>query len=69
MKKLIKFYSTGCPRCIVLKNLMDKRDMEYEIITDEKIMFQKGVTHVPMLEVDGVIMEYGEAFKWINDGQ
>lgn len=69
MNKVINFYSTGCPKCQVLKKLMDKRDMEYETITDEKIMLNKGFTHVPILEVDGVIMKFGEAFKWINEQQ
>ena len=41
--------------------------MNYETITDEKLMLDKGFTHVPMLEVNGTIMEYGEAFKWINE--
>lgn len=69
MNKVINFYSTGCPKCGVLKNLMDKRDMDYKTITDEKTMLDKGFTHVPILEVDGVIMEFGEAFKWINEQQ
>jgi hypothetical protein len=67
MSKLIKFYTQNRPKCQVLKNSLDKRDMNYETITDEKLMLDKGFTHVPMLEVNGTIMEYGEAFKWINE--
>ena len=65
----ITLYSTGCPQCKTLKSLLDKRDIEYEVITDENVMIEKGFTKVPMIEVDGEIMNYSEAFKWINNSE
>lgn len=65
----ITLYSIGCPPCKTLESLLDKRDIDYELVTDEDIMNKKGFTKVPMLEVDGEIMNYSEAFKWINNSE
>lgn len=59
-------YTTNCPKCTVLKSLMDKKDIQYKTVQDINIMIGKGFAHIPMLDVDGVIMGYAESYKWIN---
>lgn len=59
-------YTTGCPRCNVLKKKLDEKGIQYEVITDKDIMISKGFSVVPILEVDDRIMEFAEAVKWIN---
>lgn len=60
-------YTTGCPRCNVLKKKLDEKGIQYEMITDKDIMISKGFSVVPILEVDDRIMEFAEAVKWINE--
>lgn len=63
---MVKMYTTGCPRCNVLKKKLDEKGIQYEIITDKDIMIDKGFSVVPILEVDDRTMEFAEAVKWIN---
>ena len=39
----------------------------YEKVSDVEIMKQKGFMSVPMLEVDGNIMNYLEAINWVKE--
>lgn len=64
---MVKMYTTGCPRCNVLKKKLDEKGIQYEMITDKDIMMSKGFSVVPILEVDDRIMEFTEAVKWINE--
>ncbi len=64
---MVKMYTTGCPRCNVLKKKLDEKGVQYEMITDKDIMMSKGFSVVPILEVDGGIMDFTEAIKWINE--
>jgi len=63
----IILYSTGCPKCNVLKKKLDMAKIEYEICEDEDVMEQKGFMSAPMLEVDEVVMDFGLAVKWIAE--
>lgn len=61
----IKFYSTNCPKCKILKQKLDNKHIQYEEINDANLMIDMGFTEAPMLEVDNV-MSFGEAIKWVN---
>ena len=63
---LITLYSTGCPRCNVLKQKLDSKNNEYTVVNDVDIMTEKGFETVPVLEVDGQIMMFADAIKWID---
>ena len=63
----VVLYSTNCPRCKVLEKKLDSIGIEYEIQTDEDVMIEKGFTSAPMLEVDGSIMDFGNAVKWAKE--
>lgn len=65
---MVVLYSTGCPRCNVLKQKLDSKKIEYNIFNDVDAMLEKGITNVPMLEVDDKLMTYPEALKWLNKG-
>lgn len=62
----IKLYSTGCPKCKVLKAKLDSKGIEYEIIDDVDEMMRLGMTTVPCLGVDDKIMNFKESVDWIN---
>jgi glutaredoxin-related protein len=59
-------YSTHCPRCAVLEEKLEDADIKFELIEDQDIMQEKGFMSAPMLEVDGQVMDFAKANKWIN---
>lgn len=63
---MVTLYSTGCPRCNVLKQKLDNKNIDYDVINDIDIMTEKGFETVPVLEVDGQMMQFKEATDWIN---
>ena len=62
----IILYSTHCPKCRVLEMKLKSKNIEYEEVNDVDIMTEKGFMSAPMLEVDGTVMSYGEAIKWLK---
>ena len=60
-------YSTGCPRCNVLKQKMDSKGIDYTESNDIDKMLSMGITQVPVLVVGGERMEFTEANSWINE--
>ena len=59
-------YSTGCPKCNVLKKKLEQKGVDYEEVNDIEIMEQKGYLTVPVLEVDGKSIDFNDAIDWIN---
>lgn len=63
----IILYSTHCPNCIVLEKKLKEKNIEFVEINDIKIMEEKGFMSAPMLDVNGVVMNYRTAIQWINN--
>lgn len=63
---VVILYSTHCPKCSVLEKKLKQKNISYEEIIDIKIMKEKGYLSVPILEVDGVSMDFKIAINWIN---
>lgn len=63
---MVILYSTGCPKCQVLKSKLDSKNISYELFDNKDKMIDKGFTNVPILEVDGEIMDFKKAVEWIN---
>ena len=57
------------PKCKVLKQKMDAKNIEYSECSDRDILFSKGIDFTPVLMVDGQMMNYGAAIKWVNEQQ
>lgn len=64
MSKVILF-STGCPLCKTLKQMLNNYSIPYVENNSVEYMISLGFTTVPVLSVDGKIMEYNEAKNWI----
>ena len=60
-------YSTHCPKCTVLETKLKDANVDFELETDMDVMIKKGFMSAPKLEVDGKVMEFGDAIKWVND--
>ena len=63
----IILYSTGCPKCNILKKKLADAQMEYSVVEDVDVMLSKGLKEVPWLEVDGNLMNFVDSSKWINE--
>jgi len=62
----VTLFSTGCPKCNVLKQKLDESGVQYEVCSDTDKMMELGFLAAPILEVDGNYMEFSEAIKWVN---
>ena len=63
----IKIYKTlTCPKCKVLCAKMDKKGLKYDVCTDIDEMNKLGIKSVPVLVVDGIQYDFGQANQWVN---
>lgn len=62
----VTLFSTGCPKCNVLKQKLDTKGVQYDISSDVDKMMELGFMAAPILNVDGNYMEFSEAIKWVN---
>lgn len=60
-------YSTGCPKCSVIKKKLDAKDIEYTENNDVDAMVALGISQVPVLSVDGELLSFVEANQWVNE--
>ena len=60
-------YSTGCPKCNILKKKLTDAKIDYKVVEDVDVMVSKGLKEVPWLEVDGNLMNFVDSSKWINE--
>ena len=63
----IVLYSTKCPKCKILETKLNQKNMEYTEVNDVDLMLEKGFATVPMLEVNGEVMDFKAANDWINN--
>ena len=59
-------YSTNCPKCNVLKQKLKNKGIEFTENNSVDEMLKLGITEVPMLGVNGLIMSFKQAVLWIN---
>ena len=64
---MIILYTTHCPKCKILTRKLTEKNIEYIEFTDVNKMIEIGFSVMPMLEVDGVVMDFTTANKWINE--
>lgn len=59
-------YSTDCPLCRVLCKKLDTAGICYEKRCSVDEMISLGISHVPVLSVDGTFMDFHDANAWIE---
>lgn len=60
-------YTTGCPKCEVLKKKLKAKNIEYIENNNVEDMESLGIDQIPVLSVDGNLMSFAEANNWINN--
>lgn len=65
----VVLYTIDCPKCLVLEKKLNAKSISFVKVSDRETLVAKGLedAHFPMLEVDGVMMEYGTAIEWIKN--
>jgi glutaredoxin len=64
--KEIVLYTTGCPKCRILKAKLDAKGMVYTVCEDVDKMEKLGFTSVPILSVNGNFYDFYDALAYIN---
>ena len=59
-------YTIGCSKCYVLKEKLEAKNIAFDIVDDEDTLRDLGFDKFPKLSVDGKIMEYTDAVKWVE---
>ena len=62
----VVLYSTHCPKCNVLSSKLNEKNIQYIEETDVDTMQSKGISTVPVLEVDGQMMDFKKAIDWVK---
>ncbi len=60
-------YSTGCPKCKILKKKLDDANIVYKENNNVDDMLKLSLEQVPVLFVDGTALNFGEAVKWVRE--
>ena len=63
---MITLYSTGCPKCHILKKKLDSKGINYTTVTDTNTMLAKGFNLMPVLQVGEQVYDFAMAVEWVN---
>ena len=67
MAEKVIFYSTGCPKCKVLKNKLEAKSITYTENTNIAEMRSLGMLSAPALMVGDELLDFGHAVTWVNN--
>ena len=67
----VTLYSTGCPKCNVLKKKLEAANINYTEVTDtdkvSQICNSTGFDSVPIIAIeDGHILDFNRAIAWVK---
>lgn len=65
MNKVV-LYSTGCPKCKILEQKLNMKNIPYEKTDDVSELIELGFMSAPVLKVDDKYLEFKAANEWIN---
>ena len=66
MDTKVTLYSTGCPRCKILKQKLKEKNIPYEECEDMDVMLSLGIMSVPYLKIDEQLLDFRDALLWAN---
>ena len=64
----IILYTVDCPKCKVLEKKLNNANISFEVCKDTKLMAERNISKLPMLEVDREMLTFKEAVDMINKG-
>lgn len=63
----VVLFSTHCPKCKVIEKKLKEKNISYNEVNDVESMREKGYLSAPILEVNGISMDFITANQWINN--
>ena len=63
----IILYSTGCPKCKMLKKRLQEYNIPYTENNDVDEMIKLGITSVPYIQVAGELLDFAASWKWTQE--
>lgn len=60
-------YSTGCPQCNILKEMLQKKNVIFQIEDNVEKMKELGFSSLPMLSINNKILNFKEAFNFLKN--
>ena len=63
----IIFYSTNCPKCKILEKKLTEKNIKFTKNNNVVEMAELGIDQVPVLSINGSLLNFVEANKWINE--
>lgn len=63
----IVLFSNGCPRCKILKQKLDDKQIKYTISDDFDEVMDQGLQTAPVLKVNNKYYQFGDAVKLIGE--
>lgn len=64
---MITLFSTGCPKCRVLEQKLNNKNIEYTKDSNMDEIINQGFMSAPVLKVDDIYLDFTSAVKWVND--
>lgn len=56
----------NCSRCDMIKDKLNSKGIPFNEIKDEEIIISLGIDFLPVLEVEGKLLDLGKANNYIN---
>ena len=66
MNDIYILYSTGCPKCEVLKKKLAEKGIQYTENNSVDEMLKLGIEAIPLLKVNDRLLDFKEAIDWVN---
>lgn len=63
----IILYSTNCPKCKILEKKLTEKNIKFTKNNNVIEMTELGIDQVPVLSIDGKLLNFVESNKWINE--
>ena len=63
----IVLFSNGCPRCKILKQKLDDKQIKSTISNDFDEVMDQGLQTAPVLKVNNKYYQFGDAVKLIGE--
>ncbi len=63
----IMLYSNGCPKCNVIKNKLNAKNVSYVENNNVEELVSLGIQTLPVLKVGNEFLSFAEANAWVNN--
>ena len=59
-------FSNDCPKCKVLKTLLNRKELDYIVNSDFQELNERGIMSLPVLKIDDSYLDFNQAVKYIQ---